>query len=172
MNEAALFSISCGLYVVGSQYADGLSGCIVDAFVQSTAVPPTVILCSQKHTFTHTCIQETGTFSVSVLRKDVDPLTIALFGFQSTRTVQKWQLVSHVLRSGLPVLSDAAAWCTCRVKQALDLGTHTMYHCDVMDAQEGQGEALTYGYYREHLRLATTAAFQAYRLEKKGEIKK
>jgi flavin reductase (DIM6/NTAB) family NADH-FMN oxidoreductase RutF len=106
------------------------------------------------------------------LRKDVDPLTIALFGFQSTRTVQKWSLVSHVLQDGLPVLSDAAAWYTCRVKQALDLGTHMMFHCDVMDAQSGQGEALTYGYYRDHLRLATTSAFQAYRLEKKGEIKK
>jgi flavin reductase (DIM6/NTAB) family NADH-FMN oxidoreductase RutF len=167
MNETALFSISCGLYVVASPCADGFSGCIVDAFVQSTAVPPSVILCSQKHTYTHTCIQNTGVFSVSVLRQDVDPLTIALFGFQSTRTVQKWPLVPHVLHEGLPVLRDVAAWYTCRVKQALDLGTHTLFHCDVTDAQEGQGEALTYGYYRDNMRHATTTAFQAYRLAKK-----
>ncbi len=169
MNETALFSISCGLFVVGAQYPEGYSGCIVDAFIQSTAVPPSVILCSQKHTFTHGCIENTGTFSVSVLRKDVNPLTIAFFGFQSTRTVQKWSLVPHVMHSGLPVLSDAVAWYTCCVKQALDLGTHTMFHCALIDAEQGEGEALTYGYYRDHLRHATTAAFQAYRLAKKGD---
>lgn len=165
MNEKALFSIPCGLFVVGAQAPIGLSGCIVDAFVQSTAYPPTVILCSQKHTFTHECIQRTGTFSVSVLRKDVEPLTIAVFGFQSTRTVQKWPLVPHVMQAGLPVLRDVAAWYTCRVKQSLDLATHTMYHCDLLEAEEGQGEALTYGYYRDQLRLKTAAAFQAYKLE-------
>lgn len=165
MNDKALFSISCGLFVVGAEAPEGFSGCIVDAFIQSTAYPPTVILCSQKHTFTHECIQRTGAFSVSVLRKDVDPLTIALFGFQSTRAIQKWPLVPHVMSAGLPVLKNVAAWYVCKVKQSLDLATHTMFHCEVLEAEEGQGEALTYGYYREHLRHSTAAAFQAFKQE-------
>ena len=165
MNDKALFSISCGLFVVGVEAPVGFSGCIVDAFIQSTAYPPTVILCSQKHTFTNECIQRTGLFSVSVLRKDVDPLIIALFGFQSTRTIQKWPLVPHVMSHGLPVLSSVAAWYVCRVKQSLDLSTHTLFHCELLEAEEGQGEALTYGYYREHLRHQTAAAFQAFKQE-------
>jgi flavin reductase (DIM6/NTAB) family NADH-FMN oxidoreductase RutF len=165
MNDKALFSISYGLYVLGAEGPDGFSGCVVDAFIQSTANPPSVILCNQKHTFTHECIQRTGRFSVSVLRKDVDPLTIGIFGFQSTRSMLKWPLVAHTMLSGLPVLQDAVAWYLCKVRQSIDLSTHTLYHCDLLEAELGQGEPLTYAYYREHVRRSTAAAFQAFKQE-------
>jgi len=163
MNDKALFSISCGLYVVGARCGEGFSGCIVDAFIQSTAYPASVILCSQKQTRTNECIRETGEFSVSVLREDVDPGVIALFGFQSTRQVQKWPRAPHVLQRGLPVLQNAAAWYVCKVLYTHELGTHTMFHCDVLEAEQGEGTPLTYGYYRAHMKAATVAAFQAFK---------
>lgn len=169
MNETALFAISCGLYVVGAPCATGgYSGCIVDAFVQSTAVPVTAILCSQKKGYTCECIRASGRFSVSALREEVDPLTIALFGFQSTRTVQKWPLVSHVVQRELPVLADAAAWYVCEVKQTLDLGSHLLFHAQVMEAEFGTGTPMTYTYYRDHLRQATVAAFAQYKAQQGG----
>jgi len=165
MNEKALFAISCGLYVIGAKAEDGFAGSIVDALIQATAVPPTFILCSQRQTHTCECIRKTGAFSVSVLRKDVDPRTIALFGFQSSRVARKWPAVSHRLQQEIPVLTEVAAWMICRVKHSYDMKTHVMFHCDVVEAEEGQGEPLTYAYYREALRHATTAAFQAYKRE-------
>ncbi len=163
MNDKALFSISCGLYVVGARCEEGFSGCIVDAFIQSTAFPASVILCSQKQTRTNACIRETGEFSVSVLRQDVDPFVIALFGFQSSRQLQKWPHVPYVPQRGLPVLRDAAAWYVCRVMFSHELGTHTLFHCEVLEAEEGEGTPLTYEYYREHMKSATVAAFQAFK---------
>jgi flavin reductase (DIM6/NTAB) family NADH-FMN oxidoreductase RutF len=163
MNDKALFSISCGLYVVGARCEEGFSGCIVDAFIQSTAFPASVILCSQKQTRTNACIQSTGEFSVSVLRQDVDPAVIALFGFLSSRQLQKWPHAPHVLQRGLPVLQHAAAWYVCKVKFSHDLGTHMLFHCDVLEAEQGEGTPLSYGYYREHLKNATVAAFQAFK---------
>ena len=125
--------------------------------------PPASYLCSQKQTRTNACIQATGEFSVSVLREDVDPLVIAMFGFQSTRQIQKWPHVPHVLQRGLPVLQRVAAWYVCKVAFAHELATHTLFHCELLEAEQGEGIPLTYGHYRAHLRQSTAAAFQAFK---------
>jgi flavin reductase (DIM6/NTAB) family NADH-FMN oxidoreductase RutF len=160
MNDKALFSISCGLYVIGVKCGESYGGCVVDAFIQSTAFPATVLLCSQKHTRTNECIHATGTFSVSVLREDADPRTVAVFGFQSARNVQKWPHVAHCFRGGLPVLADVSAWYVCNVLHTYEMGTHTLFHCTVSEAETGEGTPLTYGHYRAQMRHATAAAFQ------------
>ncbi len=172
MDDKALFKIQCGLFVVGARHEEGFAGCIVDAFIQSTAYPATVILCSQHPTLTNACIKAAGEFSVSVLREDADPFVIALFGFQSTRQIQKWSLVPHRLQCGLPVLKEAAAWYICKVIFTHELATHTLFHCEVKEAEQDVGEPLSYGYYREHLKSATIGAFQAFKkaqAEKKAQ---
>lgn len=163
MDDKALFAISCGLYVVGARCGDDYAGCIVDAFIQSTAFPASVILCSQKQTRTNECIRATGEFSVSVLREDVDPFVIALFGFQSTRQIRKWPHTAHVFQRGLPVLQKLAAWYVCKVLFAHELATHTLFHCEVLEAEQGGGTPLSYGYYRAHMRQATAAAFKTFK---------
>lgn len=163
MDDKALFSVSCGLYVIGARCEEGYSGCIVDALIQSTAYPASLVLCSQKHTRTNECIKAAGTFSVSVLREDVDPLVVALFGFQSTRQIQKWPHVPHSFQHELPVLQSAAAWYVCKVIFTHELATHTLFHCEVVDATQGEGAPLTYGHYRAHMKHATAAAFQEFK---------
>ena len=163
VDDKSLFAISCGLFVVGTRSEAGFTGCIVDAFIQSTAFPATVILCSQHQTLTNARIKETGLFSVSVLREDVDPFVVALFGFQSSRTIQKWDHIPHVVQDGLPVLRNPAAWYVCKVMFTHELATHTMFHCEVLVAEQGEGTPLSYGYYREHMKNATVAAFQAFK---------
>jgi len=163
MDDKALFAIPCGLYVIGARSGEGYVGCIVDAFIQSTAIPATVILCSQHQTHTNACIKASGEFSVSVLREDADPFVVANFGFQSSRNIQKWHHVEHRLERGLPVLQNPAAWYVCRVLFTHELTTHTLFHCEVLEAERAEGSSLSYGYYREHMKQATIAAFQAFK---------
>jgi flavin reductase (DIM6/NTAB) family NADH-FMN oxidoreductase RutF len=163
MDDKALLAISCGLYVIGTHCEEGFSGCVVDALIQSTAFPPSVILCSQHQTRTNACIKASGQFSVSVLREDVDPLVVAMFGFQSSRHIQKWNHMPHLLRAGLPVLHNVAAWYVCNVVHTLELATHSMFHGEVIESEKGEGTPLTYGHYRAHMKNATVAAFQAFK---------
>ena len=44
-----------------------------------------------------------------------------------------------------------------------ELATHTLFHCEVSDAAQGEGVPLTYGHYRAHMKHATAAAFQAFK---------
>ncbi len=172
MDDKALFAIPCGLFVVGARNGEGFAGCIVDAFIQATAFPVTVILCSQHQTLTNASIKAAGEFSVSVLREDVDPFVVANFGFQSSRHIHKWEHVPYRLQKGLPVLREAAAWYACKVRFTHELSTHTMFHCEVHEAEQGEGVPLSYGHYRAHMKNATVAAFQAFKkaqASKKGD---
>lgn len=88
---------------------------------------------------------------------------VALFGFQSTRQIQKWPHVPHVFQRALPVLQSVAARFVCKVLFTHELATHSLFHCEVLEAEAGEGTPLTYGHYRAHMRHATAAAFQAFK---------
>ena len=172
MDSKAMFSLSCGLYVVGTKVGDKLGGCIVDALIQSTALPTTVLLCSICKNLTCDMIKESGLFSVSVLRKDVDPHVIANFGGISRRDWDKWGHVDGwIEKQGLPVLPDVAAWMVCRVKSVHELGTHTLFHALVEDAEIGEGDPLTYGEYRANIQKGTVPLFKAVRERAASEKK-
>lgn len=171
MDQTALFKLSYGLYVVGVKNGDSFGGCIVDAMMQVTSdMPPLLLLGSMKNTLTNQLIRETGEFTISVLCADVDPFLIANFGFQSARKVEKWENVEYAVKDGLPVLLDAASYLRCRVLEAKDLSTHTVYTCEVTDAWNGDGEPLLYNDYQKHMKDATRKAFQDFLNAKKRSM--
>lgn len=145
----ALFKLTYGLYVVGVKDGERFGGCVVDAVMQTTVEPPTLVLCCGKTTHTRGLLLKNKAFSLSVLPDDVDGSIIKNFGFQSGRTVDKWAGVSYRLKSGLPVLNDAAAWLVCGVTDARELSTHTLFFCTVADAEDGLKQALSYTDYRK-----------------------
>ncbi len=163
MDQTALFKLSYGLYVVGVKNGDSFGGCIVDALMQVTSdAPPLLMLGSMRNNLTNQLLHETGECTISVLRADIDPFVIANFGFQSARKADKWVNVEHVVKDGLPVLLDAASYLRCRVVEAKELSTHTVFTCEVVDAWNGDGEPLLYGDYQKHMKDAARQAFQAF----------
>lgn len=164
MDPKALFNISYGLYVVGTKLDGKNAGCIVDAFIQSTSEPkPTVILCSIVKNQTNAAIKQTGEFTVSVLGSDCDPFLIGNFGFQSGRDVDKWANVPHRMVDGLPTLESAVAYFRCKVTDQKEIGTHTVFFADVVDAWTGSGAPLIYGEYQKSMKSAAMNAFKSYK---------
>lgn len=164
MDIKAMFKISYGLYVVGTKIDGKNAGCIVDAFIQSTSSPvPTVILCSIQANQTNAAIKQTGEFTISVLGADVDPFVIGNFGFQSGRDADKWANVPHQTVEGLPVLEKAVSFLRCKVTEAKELSTHTVFFCDVVDGWLGEGEPLIYGDYQKDMKEKTKTAFTAFK---------
>lgn len=170
MDQTALFKLSYGLYVVGVKNGNSFGGCIVDAMMQVTSdTPPLLMLGSMHNNLTNQLLRETGECTISVLRADVDPFVIANFGFQSARKTDKWANVEHVVKDGLPILLDAASYLRCRIVEAKELSTHTVYTCEVTDAWNGDGEPLLYGDYQKHMKDAARQAFQNFLAGKQKE---
>lgn len=153
----ALLKLTYGLYVVGVKNGDGFGGCVVDAVMQTTVSPCTLVLCSSKTSLTCQRIGENKEFTLSVLPVDADPAVIARFGFQSARTADKWADTPHDLMGGLPVLKEAAARLRCRVTESKELSTHILYFCDVEEAEDGPSKALSYTDYRDNWKDKMTA---------------
>ena len=86
---------------------------------------------------------------VSALSKDTPLSFIGRFGFKSGREINKLEGVNFKIgRTGVPiVLDNTLAWL--EVKGELDVGSHTLFAGEIVDANVlTGGEPMTYAYYR------------------------
>ena len=161
MDTKAFFKLTYGLYVIGVKNGNKFGGCVVDAVMQTTVQPATLVLSCNRTSKTNECIRESKEFTLSVLSENTDPFIIGNFGFQSCRSAEKWEKVPHHLMNGLPVLDNAAAYLHCRVTEEKQLSTHTLFFCDVVDAVDGTDKALSYTVYQDSWKEKVMEAFQA-----------
>ena len=154
----ALFSVTHGLYILTAASGDRLNGQCLDALMQVTNAPPRIAIGVNQGSLTHEMIAETGQFAVNVLGREDQrcPQLIRHFGFQSGRTVNKFEGISYELGTiGAPILPGAVAFYECRVlpEMTLDLETHSLFVAAVKRAGTSEsGKPLTYNEYRETIR--------------------
>ena len=95
MDTKALRDISYGLYAIGTESEGKKYGCIVNTVFQITSVNPMICVSMNKNNATHDAIKASGKFSAAVLSEDTDPKVIGLFGFQSSKDVDKFSDTIH-----------------------------------------------------------------------------
>lgn len=175
MDLKALYTISYGLYVVGSRKGDRLNGQIANTVFQITSEPPTIAVSINKQNLTHEFIEESRLFAVSVLCQDTPLSFIGRFGFKSGREIDKLEGIGYKIgQSQAPVVLDNAVACLeAQVIQELDVGTHTIFVGALVDAEViSQKECMTYAYYHLVKRGTTPKTAPSYVDEKKIEAVK
>lgn len=163
MEKEALFKISYGLYTISAKKENGFAGCIVNTVVQTTDEPLTITVSINKANETCEAIMAQREFLISVLPQTVDPFIISNFGFQSGRTVDKWDNIEHDWKNGIPVIKNASAYYYCKIESIKELATHVMFTCTVPDAWVGTGEPITYAYYQANVKNKSKEAFEKYK---------
>ncbi|MCS7102741.1 MAG: flavin reductase family protein [Candidatus Korarchaeum sp.] len=152
MNTRALRKISYGVYIVSSRIGDRINGQVANTVFQVTSEPPKLAVCINKENFTHECVLSQGAFSVSVLRKETPMTLIGRFGFMSGRNFNKFDGISYKLgKTGVPiVLEESVAYLEAVVTASLDLGTHTLFVGELVDAEVlSDDEVMTYEFYHK-----------------------
>lgn len=153
MNPNAFRKLSYGVYVISSWDEGRPTGCTVNSVMQITSEPATVAVSINHDNYTNGCISRSGRFAVSVLSETSDPSIIGTFGFQSGKTVNKFDSVEYEQKANLPVVKDSCAWIVCEVIDRMETATHTVFLGKVVDADEqGAGEPMTYAYYHKVIR--------------------
>lgn len=156
MNQAAMFQLSYGLFVLSAKNGEKDNGCIVNTVQQITTTPNRISIAVNKDNFTHDMIKDTGSFNVSILSEEVPFDIFKHFGFQSGREADKLKDFSDYERSsnGLIYLNKYAnAFLSASVTETVDLGTHTMFISDVTDGEVlSQVPSVTYAYYHKHIK--------------------
>ena len=151
----ALFRIGYGLYVVTSNDGKKDNGLIVNTVTQLTDTPNRVAVNINKANYSHHIIKQTGVLNVNCLSVDAPFSVFERFGFQSGRTVDKFEGITPVRSDNgliiLPKYINAAI--SLKVEQYVDLDTHGMFICSVTEARVmSDKETMSYTYYQNNVK--------------------
>lgn len=172
MNLKALHKLSYGLYVIGSRKGDKLNGQIANTVFQVTSEPPVVAVSINKNNLTHQFIQESKVFTASVLCQDTTLSFIGHFGFKSGRDIDKLEGIDYKIgTTQAPIVTDnAVAYLEAKIIQEVDVGTHTIFIGQLVDADVISEEVcMTYDYYHQVKRGTTPKTAPSY-IEKEKEV--
>lgn len=152
MDSKAFFRLSCGLYIISTSENGHPAGCIINTTTQVTSTPSQLMVAVNKENYTAEVIQKTKKFDVMCLTEDVPMEWIGLFGFQSSRDINKFEhLETEMDCLGIPYLKQYCnAHFACQVQQVIDVGTHLLFIGLVNDcAVLSDSPSITYDYYHK-----------------------
>ena len=151
----ALFNIGYGLYVVTTNDGTRDNGLIVNTVSQVTNTPNRIAVTINKQNYSFHTIQKTGVLNVNCLDVSAPFSVFQRFGFQSGRTVDKFEGL-EVLRSdnGLAFLPRYInSFMSLKVESYVDMDTHGMFICTVTEARVmSDAETMTYTYYQKNVK--------------------
>ena len=157
MDILALNKITYGLFVLTAWDKEGkVNGCIVNTVMQVTVSPNTVAVAVNKQNLTHDMIMDSKEFTASVISEKADFEMFKRFGLQSGRDVNKfegYEFTAKDSEGGIYVTEAANAYVHGKVINTVDLGTHTMFIAELVDANILNNDpSMTYSYYHENVK--------------------
>ena len=151
----ALFNIGYGLYVVTSNDGKKDNGLIVNTVTQVTNTPNRLAVTINKENYSHHVIKQTGKMNINCLTVDAPFKVFEQFGFVSGRNVDKFaNCTPNHSENGLVVLPRYInSFMSLEVEQYVDLDTHGMFICSVVEARVlSDKETMTYTYYQNNVK--------------------
>lgn len=156
MKYKAFHKLSYGLYIIATESGGNKYGYIGNTAFQVTSEPAQLAISSHKNNYTTSKILESGKFSLSVLKKEVNTSLIGEFGFMSGTDIDKFRNLETITsETGAPIVVDSSvAWFDCKVVNSIDVGSHILIIGEVLNSDVISGEEpLTYAYYREKYKM-------------------
>ena len=151
MDNTAFFKFTYGLFVAGVEYNGKINGCIINTATQATSEPGRVLATMMKSNLTTELITKKGSMTISVLAMDCPLDTVAHFGMNKGREMEKFADIAYETDAqGNPyILEGAIARFHCKVEQTIDLDSHFLFVLAVEDCISlSETEPITYAEYR------------------------
>lgn len=155
MDKKALYQLTYGVFLLSTKAGDKVNGCITNTCIQVANSPTRVAISVLNTNYTCDLIKESGIFALSLLDNTCTFQTIKHFGFQSGRDVDKLDgLTLPTDVNGVPYLAwQTTAVISCKVLESTDLGSHTLFIAEVVDAKLLNDNApLTYADYQANVK--------------------
>lgn len=155
MDKKALYKLSYGVFVLTTKVGEKQNGCITNTCIQVANSPMRVAISVLNTNYTCDLIKESGLFALSLLDQTVMFQTIQHFGMQSGRDVDKFaDMKAPTDCNGIPYIAwQTCAVLSCKVVSSQNLGSHTLFIAEVVDAVSlSENAPLTYADYQEHVK--------------------
>jgi flavin reductase (DIM6/NTAB) family NADH-FMN oxidoreductase RutF len=136
LRRRVLWTMPTGLYVVGSRAGERRNGMTLNWATQLSFNPKLLGVAVENEAVTRELIAEGGAFSLCILdredrtivRKFTKPVEVDADG----KTLNGFAYHDGV--TGVPILDQAVAYVECRVRDTRELGDHTLFVGEVVDA--------------------------------------
>ncbi|HEU5085280.1 MAG TPA: flavin reductase family protein [Acidimicrobiales bacterium] len=135
------WKIPNALALIGSRAGDERNGMTASWITQLSMEPVLVGVSVDRTAVTHRLIEDGGSFTVNLWSADD---TRPFVKFSKPAAYEDGQLNGRAVRDGVtgaPVFEEAIAWIECEVRQSHELGTHTLFVGEVVDAGINDDEA-------------------------------
>ncbi len=135
------WKIPNALALVGSRSGDEWNAMTTSWITQVAMEPVLIAVGVDNDALTRRLIVEGGSFTVNLWSAE-DTKVFVKFSKPATREGSALNgRAVRVAVTGAPVFEEAVAWIDCEVRQALDLGSHTLFVGEVVDASMGDDSA-------------------------------
>jgi flavin reductase (DIM6/NTAB) family NADH-FMN oxidoreductase RutF len=137
LRRRVVWTMPSGLYILGStDKAERRNGMTLNWTTQVSSAPKLLAVAVENTAFTHELVSAGRVFSLNLVDRE-DRAIVRKF----TKPVEV-DLVAHTLNgfpyhdgaSGAPILDQAVAYLDCEVREAIDVGDHTLFIGDIVDA--------------------------------------
>ena len=135
--------LAAAVNVITTDGPAGRRGFTASAVCSVTDDPPTLLLCVNRNAASHAVLRENGVLCINVLAQRHTELS-ALFASRERTAEERFAetVAWTTLATGAPVLRDATVAMDCRIAQVQEVGTHSVFFCEVQamhlaDRREG-----------------------------------
>ena len=136
LRRRVLWKMPSGLFVIGSRSGDRRNGMTANWVSQLSFDPKLVGVSVETDALTHELISEGRCFGVSIVDRDdraiVRKFTKPVDVDNEAKTLNGF--LFHDGISGAPILDQAVGYLDCQVRNTVDLGGHTLFIGEVIDA--------------------------------------
>jgi len=155
----AMARLGAAVNIVTTTDAAGPCGLTASAVCSVTDDPPTLLLCINRDSDMNEAFKASGVLCVNTLsaaQEHLSPIFASMTG--ATQEERFREAAWTTLSTGAPVLQNSVVSFDCRVKQFTEVGTHTVFFCEVDALQFGsEADGLIY-FGRTYHRIVVAAA--------------
>lgn len=120
-------------------------GFTATAVTSVTDEPPTLLVCMNRNSYANPNFKQNGTLCVNVLQGHHQDVS---WDFANRELTSEERFAKHqwqTLTTGSPALSEALVSFDCEIQDVHEVGTHTVFYCQVQDARVStEGDGLVY----------------------------
>lgn len=135
----AMSLLTSAVNVVTTSGTSGRHGFTASAVCSVTDTPPTLLVCMNKSARSHIHFTENKVLTVNVLGADHQKISNVFASKMSSEERFKYGSWTE-LTTGAPVLEDALVSFDCEIDQIQEVGTHTIFICQIVAIQQSQHE--------------------------------
>ncbi|MBV8980096.1 MAG: flavin reductase [Acidimicrobiia bacterium] len=136
LRRRVLWTMPSGLYVLGARAGDRRNGMTCNWATQVGFDPKLLGVSVEHEALTHKLISQAGVFSLNIVDREdraiVRKFTKPVEVDADAKTLNGFPF--HDGRTGAPILDQALAYLDCEVRQAVEVGGHTLFLGEIVDA--------------------------------------